>query len=213
MLKQKDPTNSFWSEVELISYVNEAIRLYFLECTINNEGYFTTTTDLAIVSGSETVALPTDCFEVKNLWKSVTNGYILLPYKNSLTDSYSTQSGGGTDSYLPSYYFRGNNLVLRDTPNFSQTAGLKLEYIQFPDTMIYGGDSMTNQVSPIFKQLIVMYAVYKAKLSESLANNVNLYAAAKQNVDELYTIFKDTISNRSKNPTFVTPFNPETESY
>lgn len=211
VLRQRDPLNSTWSDLELTNYLNEAVRLYFLECVIANEGYFTTTTDLNIVADTETVALPTDCFEVKNLWKKVADGYIILPYRNSLTEGYSTQGGTGTDSFSPSYLFRSNNLVLRPTPNFSETAGLKLEYIQFPDTMIYGGDSLTNQVSPIFKQLIIMYAVYKAKLSESMVNGTDTYSAALAHVGSLYTTFKDTISKRSKNPTFVVPFNPETE--
>jgi hypothetical protein len=210
MLNQPKESNSFWKDVELTEYLNEAVRLYFLECVNANEGYFTTTTDLDITANTETVTLPTDCFQVKNLWKAVTGGFILLPYRNSVTEGYSTQGGSGTETFLPSYTFRGNSLVLHPTPNFSQTAGLKLEYIQFPDQMVWGGDSMTSQVSPIFKQLIIMYAVYKAKLRESMVNGVNTYGVAQSNLTELYTTFKNSLSRRSRNPTFTIPFDPET---
>lgn len=217
MLKQPSAQNSFWTDAELVDYIDEATRLYFLECVEANEGYFTVQTggsipDLDIVVNTETVALPADCFQVKNLWKSVSQGYVILGYRNNLTSGYSTQGGTSSESFFPSYYFQGNNLVLRDTPNFSQVGGLRLEYIQFPDNMIYGGDTLTNQISPVFKQLLVMYAVYKAKLSESMVNGVNVYAVAKTNVDELYQIFKQTIVRRSKNPTYVESFNPEIES-
>lgn len=211
LLNQTDPNNSLWTNNELTNYLNEAIRLYFLECVLVNEGYFTTQTDLNIVTDTQTIALPTDCFEVKVVYKKVTNGYIVLPYQNNLMDSYSTQGGSSSDSFFPGYYFQGNNLVIRPTPNFSETAGIRLEYIQFPDNMVWGGDSMTNQVSPIFKQLIEMYAVYKAKLKESMVNGGMMHKVPQENVAQLYQSFKETISRRSRYPTFIIPFSPETE--
>lgn len=214
MLRQRDATNSTWLDDELTSYINEAVRLYFLEAVMANEGYFTVQTgttlpDLDIVTNVETIALPIDCFEVKNVWKSVSDGWISLPYRNAMNESYTNIGGTGDQTYFPSYYFQGNSLVLRPTPNFSQVGGIRLEYMQLPDTMIYGGDSMTNQVSPIFKQLIVMYAVYKAKLSDSLTNGTDMFSAAKSNVDSLAQLFRDAIARRSKFPTSIQAFNPE----
>jgi hypothetical protein len=211
LLNQPRESNSFWKDVELTEYLNEAVRIYFLECTLVDEGYFTTVTNLDIVANTETIALPTDCFQVKNVWKKVNNGYINLPYKNNLTEGYSTQGGTASDTYQPCYEFQGNNLVLRPTPNFSETAGIRMQYLQFPDQMVWGGDSMTSAISPLFKQLIVIYAVYKAKLRESMVNNVNTYAVPKMNLEELYKLFKDTISRRSKNPTYVVPFSPDSD--
>ena len=208
MLNQPNASNSFWSDAELTRYLNEGIRVYFLEITNNDEGFWTTTADLNIVSGTETVALPTNCFEVKAVYKKVSNGYVVLPYRNAESDSYSTNSGGSGDTFLPSYYFRENSLVLRPVPNASETAGLKIEYIYFPDMMAASGDVMSDNMLPIFKQLIEMYAVYKAKLKESLTNGTDTSSLAKQNFQELYKLFVDTARNRSKFPQFVKPFNP-----
>src|SRR4051812_7349012 len=114
MLNQRNPANSFWTDAELTEYINEGIRLYFQEVVLNNEGLFAATpVALDITSGVETVALPTDCYEVRVLYKKITNGYIGLPYQNDITGSYSTVSGGGSDSFLPSYHFQNNNIVLR----------------------------------------------------------------------------------------------------
>lgn len=210
-LNQRDPTNSFWTDVELLGYLNDAISIYFLEAAQANEGYFTTTSDLNITSGSNTVTLPTDCFQVKILYKKLNDGYAVCPYNNSVTQGYSTQGGSEPGSFIPTYKFQGNSLVLNPTPNFSETAGLRLEYIQFPDQMIYGGDSMTSQVSPIFKQMIVMYAVYRAKVRESMVNGVTTYQAASDTLAGLVPLFRDSLPKRSKGPTYVQPFNPETE--
>jgi hypothetical protein len=208
LLNQPRESNSFWKDDELTEYLNEAVSMYFLECVQVNEGYFTTTANLNIVSGAVAIALPSDTFQIKNVYKKVTNGYALLSYNNSVTDGLSDLSTTG-DSYLPAYKFRGNELILNPTPSGNETAGIRIEYIQFPDQMVWGGDSMTAQVSPIFKQLITMYAVYKAKLRESMVNNVATYTAAEKNLGELYGMFKDNISRRSRNPTYVVPFNPE----
>lgn len=211
LLNQPNPSNSFWSDLELTEYINEAIRMYFGEIAIKNEGYFTAVTNLDIVTDTETVALPTDCYQVRALYKKVNNGYIILPYINDLTNTYSTQGGGDTSTYQPGYFFRANNIVLRPIPNFSETSGLRLEYIQFPDTLVNGGDQMTAQISPVFKQLIEMYAVYKAKLKESLVNGVAVHAVAKENLGEIYSLFKEALTQRSKYPQFTVAFNPEGE--
>lgn len=211
MLNQPKEANSFWKDVELTEYLNEAVRVYFLECVLVDEGYFTTTSDLDIAANTNTIALPTDCYQVKNVWRKISDGYVALPYKNNVTEGYSTQGSSASNAYFPCYEFQGNSLVLRPTPTSSETAGIKIQYLQFPDQMVWGGDALTNQISPVFKQLLVMYAVYKAKLRESMVNNVNTYATAAMNLDQLYRLFKDTIQNRSKNPTYVVPFNPESD--
>lgn len=209
MLNQPNASNSFWSDAELTRYLNEAIRLYYLEVTNNDEGQWTTFATLDIVSGQELIALPTNCYEVKAVYKTLNQGYAVLPYRNAISDSYTTQGGSGTETYFPSYYFQENNLVLRPVPNFSQTAGLRIEYIYFPDMLQNPGDVQSNNMLPIFRQVIEMYAVYKAKLKESLVNGVDTSAVAKANLNELYKQFIDTVQNRSKYPQFVKPFSPE----
>lgn len=209
LLNQQDPNDSFWQDTELTDYLNEAVRIYFIECVLANEGPFLAQTDLDLVANSETVALPPDCFEVRSVYKKVSSGYSILPYNNSVTSGYSTQGGSSNESYTPYYYFRGNNLVFKPVTNFSEVGGIRLEYIQFPDNMVWGGDSMTTQVSPVFKQLIEMYAVYKAKLRESMTNGTQTYAAAQSHLGELHSLFKSVVQKRSKYPTYTVPFNPE----
>ena len=212
-LNSPDPLNSFWADPEITGYLNDGVRRYFTEAVRNNEGYFTVTTTLNITSGVETVALPSDFFEAKNVWKKITNGYVSLQYNNTLQSGYTTQGGNSGDNYFPYYYFQGNNLVLRPTPTSSETGGLQVEYTQFPTTMIYGGDTLTNQVSPIFKELIIMYAVYKAKLRESMVNGGSMHTIPASQVESLYNDFKTSITKRSKNPTYVSMFNPENEGF
>ena len=209
MLNQPNPANSFWTDLELTEYLNEAVRMYFAEVIKNAEGHFVTTSDLSIVTDTETVALPADFFQAKALYIQRNNGWDILPYMPDVTNGFYTSSGQGPSLYTPYYFFRANNIVLRPTPNFTQASVLRLEYVQFPDTMVNGGDTLTNQVSPIFKQLIEMYAVYKAKLKESMVSGVDMVSIPKQNRDELYSQFVQVINKRSQYPEYVRPFNPE----
>jgi len=209
MLNQPNATNSFWTDEELLSYVNEAIRRYYVEVVQHAEGQFNVVTDLDITADTETVALPSDFFELRALYRKTSQGYDMLFYRNNLTEGYATTTASGGDLYNPYYYFRGNSLVLRPIPGFTQADGLRLEYVQFPETIVTGGDSLTSQVSPIFKDLIETYAVYKAKQKESLVSGVNTGALAKDNLNDLFASFKEVIEGRSYSPTAIKPFNPE----
>lgn len=214
MLGQPNPINSTWTDAEIAEYVNEGVRMYFAEVMKNQEGYFLTTTDplsnLSYVANIETVALPADCFEVKAAYIQRSNGWEILQYRNNVTTGFLTNVGaGGANTYSPAYSFRGNSLVLHPTPNANGAGQIRLDYVQFPDQMINGGDAMTNQVSPVFKQLIEKYAIVQAKKKESLVNGTDLMSMANADLGAAYVLFKDTINKRSAYPEYVEPFNPE----
>lgn len=214
LLGQPNPINSTWTNDELREYLNEGVRIYFGDVVKNQEGYFTISTDpnnnLTYIANVETVALPMDCFQVKALYIQRSNGWEILEYRNDVTNGFLTNTGsGGSNTYSPMYYFQGNNLVLHPTPNLTGVGQLRLDYIQFPDQMINGGDSLTNQVAPVFKQLIEMYAVYKAKMKQSMVSGTDLTAIPKANLQEIYANFKNAITPRSAYPEFTVPFNPE----
>lgn len=218
LLGQPNATNSTWTDAEITTYINEAVRLYFAEVVKNYEGYFIISTDpqaggsgnLSYTADNELVALPSDCFQVKAVYIQRPQGWSILEYRNDVTHGYWTNTGSGSPNvYQPYYCFQGNNLVLRPTPNVSATNAIKLDYIQMPDQMVNGGDAMTAQVSPVFKQLIEMYAVYKAKLKQSMVTGTDLTALPKSNLAEIYANFKNTIMPRSAYPLYTEPFCPE----
>lgn len=207
-LGQPDANNSQWTDRGLTRFINKAIRRYFKEVIQHSEGQFTEETDLDITSGSRTISLPSDFFEVVRLYKKIGDSYIPLEYDNAFNLAYTTQGSGTANSYTPSYKLRGNNLVLNNTPQFSETAGLRLEYISLPDTIINGGDSMTSDVAPVFRDLIIMYSVYQAQLAVSLRGNaLDTVSVSKSDLSDLYATFRDVIYSRSHAPDFVKPFN------
>lgn len=209
ILKQPRAENSRWGDMELGQYLNDAISQYFLVINDVAEGQFDKKTTLSIVSGTETVALPSDFFSCKALYKVQPTQDVLLRYDNQILDSRRniTDSSSST-SYEPTYYFRATNLVLNPIPGFSETGGLSIEYTAFPDTILFGTDSMTAGIAPVFKELVVMYAVFKAKMADDLHSGTQSAGPAQKHLGDLYTNFKSQVADRSKYPIFVKPFNP-----
>lgn len=207
-LNQRQEANSFWKDDELTIYANDAIRQYFLVLNENAEGNFDTKVALDLVAGEEEVDLPTDCFEVRSVFKVKNNFNQILTYMNNVTQSYETSTGNSAQDYSPYYYFRENKLVLRPIPGFSETGGLVVEYTKFPETLITGGDAMTASISPIFKELVVKYMVYQAKLKESSVRGGDTYLAVERHLADLYKNFKAAVAGRSKYPQYTIPFDP-----
>jgi hypothetical protein len=209
LLRQPDPSNSQWTDEDLLAWLNEAVRIHMCELTGLDEGHFTGIDDLNIVSGTETIALPTDCFMVKVVYKKVNNGFVPLNYRNTLNVGYSTQGGTSPELYQPYYFFRGNSLVVRPVPNFSETDGIRVEYFQMPAILTDSSDQLSAQIAPVFRQSVEAYVVYMAKLSESLTSGTNTAALAEKHFNGLYSQFQQLSQKRSKNPTYIQPFNPE----
>lgn len=207
-LNQQQEENSFWRNDELTLYINDGIRQYFLALNEAGEGQFDTKTTLDLVANQEEVPLPDDCFEVRSVFKVKNNYNEMLRYQNNVSRSYDTSTNNSAQDYTPYYYFRGNNIVLRPIPGFNETGGLVLEYTQFPETLITGGDILTSGISPIFKELVVAYCVYKAKLKESSVRGGETYVPIQAHLADLYKNFKLAISARSKYPQFVLPHDP-----
>lgn len=214
-LNQPQEANSFWKDNELTIYANDAIRKYFCIINENTEGQFDTSVYLDIVANQEVVPLPDDCFEVRAVYKVQPNFNVMLKYRNNLTESYVTNptDANSGDQYAPYYYFREAGLVLRPIPTFNEvggptTGGLLLEYTHVPDTLIVGGDTLTSSISPVFKELVVKYMCYQAKLKESSVLGGNTYEPVASQLMELERQFKESVGGRSKYPQYVVPYSP-----
>lgn len=207
-LNQLDPTSSFWSDEELGNYGNDAVAQYFQVVNSEAEGQFDTTATLDVVAGVETVTLPLDFYEARSLYSVQGGQNIMLSYRNNLTDSYSTTGSNSASNFMPSYYFRQGAIVLRPIPQFTATGALLLEYTQFPQTMITGGDTLTAGISPTFKELVVKYMCYQAKLKESSVLGGDTYLPVEKHLGSLFSQFKQNVGGRSKSPQYIKPFSP-----
>lgn len=206
-LGQTNTSNTKWTDAEITRYIKDAVHRYFGEVVQNSEGLFEATTTLNITANTETISLPATCFEVVGLYKVVDNRRIPLLYRPGDNTSYTTAGGSSPTTYRPTYKLRDNNIVLRDVPEFSETGGLVLDYIGWPEEMTSGSDTLETNVSPIFEELIVAYGVWRAKVAESLrGNGVDTSSIAKNHLDVVYQQFKDVIEDRSHSEQSILPW-------
>lgn len=140
---QQESTAGFLSDVEIDRWANEAYYKYAVRLMLASQGYFETTAGLDITSGQEAIALPYNFLNDFSLQKMVRVERVLptlripLQYRKRFDESNPTSGVASGQSFLPSYDFRGNNLILEPTPAFtelnaSQTAGLRIVYAALP---------------------------------------------------------------------------------
>lgn len=181
----------------------------FLTVNEISEGQFDKKTSLDITNTVETVPLPTDCFAIRALYKVQGSINRRLEYRQNILEDYGNDSStNGAANYEPYYYLRGNSLVLRPIPGFTEVGGLVIEYTAFPNVLVYGGDTLDAGISPLFKELVVMYVVAKAKLKDDLSSGGSSRLPAESHLSDLYTNFKHQLSERSKAPQYITAYEP-----
>lgn len=212
LLNQPRAENSRFSDADLTTWSNDAIQQIFLTVNEAGEGQFDTITSpgLDVTNGTETVALPVDCFAVKGVWWTQNTIKRRLEYRqNVMMDYDASGTNSGQTTYEPYYYFRGNSLVLRPIPGFTSTDHpLIIEYTKYPTMLVYGGDSLDAGISPLFRELIESYVVSKAKFRDDLSGQGQGYALANSRMVDLFHQFKHQVIERSKAPQFTTPFEP-----
>lgn len=163
-------TNVFWTDDELNDYVNDGY-LHYWQWMVNakHPGTFKSTT-LNIVSGTSTIALPSDYLEARLVERVFDAALVPMQYQPRFDTSKATSGIVATSllGYLPSYDFIGQNLDLNPTPQESVTSGIKLTYIFWPDRLSANGDTPNAAFHSGFHDLLVGWAVIQAKEKEEM---------------------------------------------
>lgn len=130
--------SGFISNDEIGRWANEALYKYALRLMKTSQGYFETTADLDIVGGTETIAFPSNfasqpsTLGLVRVEKVISGARVPLTYRKRYDEASSTTGAGSGDSYLPTYDFRGNSLVLEPTPASSETDAVRIVYKGLP---------------------------------------------------------------------------------
>lgn len=119
---------SFIQEADIDRWVNEGYMNYSHRLMLSDEGYFEQTFGLDITANQEAVALPT-VFDGRGkhmktilLERVLSTERVPLRFHKRYNEANSTNGGVGGWSYLPTWKFRGNNIILEPTPTFTEAA-------------------------------------------------------------------------------------------
>lgn len=128
---------SFIQEADIDRWANEGYMAYTHRLMLTDQGYFEQTFPLDITAAQEQIALPT-IFDGRGkfmktilLERVLATSRVPLTFHRRYNEANSTNGGLAGFSYLPTWKFRGNNIILEPTPTFTElnaggTAGLLL---------------------------------------------------------------------------------------
>ncbi len=129
-----DNTSTFWTDSQLITYVNMVQHEVANEIVQAFEDYFVTQTNLSVVSGCADYTLPARFIKVRRVEdiRNPNNPSEVYPITMNEKESLGNQSLlNGSSSYWPGgYYIRGNQIVLTDTPTFTDTSAIRMYYVR-----------------------------------------------------------------------------------
>lgn len=190
----------YYSENEIKDTIGEAYRYYTQKLVGLSAGYFETTVMLDIVANSpliSTASFTPPFWIVSQLWRQVTFGfYPLRPSENRYNADYTLGSGTG-DAYLPTYKLKGQNIYLTPTPLFSQTAGLKLDYVYQPTFPNYTSSSLFTfdaNFPAIYETNVIIRSAIKLMESKDAIGGVSDIGTFRSELAELDRAFEETMT-------------------
>lgn len=151
---QQESSTGFLADSEIDAWANEGTYKYVSRLMMANQGYFETTASLDIVSGQEAVSLPynftgsTSLLKMVRVERVIEGARVPLTYRKRFDESNTTTASVSGIAYMPTYDFRGSNLILEPTPNFSETGGIRIVYAGLPPKLL-GGTAVTGGATSI----------------------------------------------------------------
>lgn len=163
-----DDGTTFWTTAERQRALNNAyFELYNLGANLSDGmGEEITASTLSQVSGTATIALPSDFYRLVSIYRTDSSNqdvtYRYIPIHPAKQHEFRRLVSPG--SYQLGFYFRGSNIVLVPTPSTSAT--LNIEYVPDPTEMSADSDEPLLPVS--HRELIAYGALVRLKEKEGV---------------------------------------------
>jgi hypothetical protein len=166
--KVDEATAAFWTDIVIGNQLNEAYRFYWAFIIKLHEGYFTTTSNIDFNSATTTglYDLPSDFFKARLVSRLLSNEKIPLIYNERYDSAISTSLGNSTYT-LPSYRFRGAQILFEPAPDFSETDAVEIEYVKTL-TALSASTDVDSEFPLMAEDCMVTRAVIKCKEIEEM---------------------------------------------
>lgn len=198
-----EPTETFWLDVELDTYIDAAYNYYYQDLlNANYDGIEAAPTNLNIVSGTSTVALPSDFAKARMLERVFSTQTVPLRYVERQEEA-NIITPMDSSYYLPIWSIIGSNINLEPTPPSSWANGLKLWYFPIPTPMTADAHTPDSGFRAMWHDLIPLRAAVMAKEGKEEADASGILKI----LQPLETMFHETLSaSTTITRQYVTPF-------
>lgn len=193
----------FWSDDEINWYVNIAYKQYYQHLVFSDFNRLRTTGLLSIVSGTETIALPTGCLSAAMLERVFDTKTIPLEYKERF-EAPNLTSGADTSYYLPTWTVRGANIVLEPTPSASFSNGLKIHYYPEPTEMTVDANTPDAGFISTWHDMLPVKAAILAKEGRQESDTAGLQSFLNQLEEPFVSITENLVTSRQYSAPFIT---------
>jgi len=198
-----EATQRFFQNSELKHFIGEGFRYYSMIMLEEGAGYFERSDNLGFTAGNEEVSLASlspAFFSLSQLSRRVTQGTVpLIAAENRFRAKYNIGQGSG-DSYLPTYRFRGMNIVLEPEPvsteAASSTTGLKIEYNYvptFPSSASADSFTFDTNFSTIYEGNVELWAAIAALESKDAMGGISDIQSLRGRLEKLDNVFWDSL--------------------
>ena len=184
--------------VSINANLNESYRYYLAQLIDNGESNFTTTVSIDFVANQAEYALPSDWVKTRMVDRVTTFGTVPLERFERYETTNITIGGNAGDWFLPSYRFRGQNLVFEPKPTFSQVGAVIHEYYAEPANLVADGDSPSTGFIETWQDMMVIRATLSELENKDAVggvSDINSFRLRLQNMEEA---FRKLMTGRSQ---------------
>lgn len=188
-----DNTSSFFTDAILTTYHNLIQNEVQNEIVQADEDFFVTQTFLSVSANIAEYTLPTNFVKARRV-EDVRNAASPIEIWPITINQRSNMSPGGlrnnsADFRVGAYYLRGNQIVLTDTPTFTNNSAIRLHYV-YRLTDIASGTS-TSEI-PIEHHRLLVWGVVKLALFQQQSDT----ALADREYEKHITRMRQEIEGR-----------------
>jgi hypothetical protein len=164
----------------------------------NGEGDLAIVSNIDLVANQEAYPLPVGWVKTHKLSRVITNGTTPLVKFERYDTSNVTISGNSGDWYLPTYRYRGRNIILEPFPTFSQVAGLIHEYYTLQTPLVADSDQPDAGFIEPWQSMLVLWATIAELEGKEAIGGVADEDTFRARLEKMEAAFMSSMTNRSE---------------
>jgi len=207
--KVDEATAAFWTQTVVNSQLNEAYRYYWAFIIKLHEGYFTKTDNIDFDANAAGVYnLPADFFKARLVSRLLSNEKVPLKYHERYDYPIAKTIGNATYN-LPTYRFRGAQILFEPAPDFTEVNAVEVEYVRTLAVLTAAVD-VDSEYPSLAEDCVVLRATIKCKEIEEMVAGGG--ADTTPFIRDLLTteqMLKEAIEQRTVTRQYVEQFGPD----
>lgn len=186
-----DNTSSFWTDQMLMTYHNLIQQEVQQDIVQSYEDYFVTQAFLSVVAGTAEYAQPANTIKVRRVEdvRDAANPVELIPVTLNQRGDEQFEPLNSAVKGAGAYYIRGQQIVLTDTPTFTNASAIRVHYVKLLSDVTAGSGASEL---PAEHHRVLVWGVVKLALFQQQSDTT----IATQEFEKHLTRLRAQVENR-----------------